>query len=336
MKNSFRLACLALLLAPLAGCLGNPGPKEMTDEQKIDLYKTTADFLYRDNSLVRAQDQAVKVLKIDPRDREMRRMIGWIRLRMGSSEDVIIAEQFLRTLHREGDDHPATNLGLAIAVERLGVAYAGAAREYAEGTREPMDVEDPQQHAEKLQEKAVDYWEEARELFSSTLTDGEGSTRSKNGLQRVCALLGDYDGSLRWANEVLAEAELELVQWRRLLEAGDLAEDEEKLFRDNEIASLQLITETRLFAAKILHDQGRFDEAVVHLDAVIVARPREAGTYSRRAQLHMKRSDWQLAMEDLDRYLGLASHLAFDHPDIRRAFDLRTTCETELHRAAGS
>jgi tetratricopeptide (TPR) repeat protein len=335
MKDAPRLGLLALLLASLSlGCLSSPKPKEMTDEQKIDLYRTTANFLYEDDSLDRAMEQAIKVLEIDGEDPEMRRMVAWIRLRMGSTEDVIVAEQMLRALHQTGDDHPATALGLATAVERLGVAYRSASRDYAAGTREPMDVDDPQERAAELEEKAQDLWAEAHDLLSSTLTDGEGSTRAKNALQRICALQGNLDESLCWAREVLDAGARELTQWRRMLEGGNLTEREERFFRNNETASLELLSDTHLFAATLLHRQGSLEEAVGHLDAVIVILPDLPETYSRRAQIRVKQGDWQRAIEDLDRFMSLASNLAFDHPDIRRAFELRATCEAALDAAA--
>jgi len=333
MKHSLRLrpllvpALLPLAALPLA-CASNPG--EMTDEERIELYETTATYLYDDGALIRAQDQAVKVLELDPDNQEMRRMIGWIRLRLGSTEDVIIAEQFFTDLRRERDEHAATTLGLAIARERLGTAYFGTSRDYLDGTRTPREGEDPVARANELQEEAVDYWKDARKLYESTLEDGEGSTRSKNGLQRVCALLGDFEASLRWSDEVLTDAQAELVSWRRMLEGGDLNEEEEKLFQRNEDSARRLLIETHLFAASILNDLGRSAEAVDHLDAVIETDGRIAEVYSLRAQLRAKVGEYDLAIADIDQFLKLADKLPWEHPDVRRAFDLKAECEQQL------
>src|SRR6185503_4750023 len=110
---------------------------EPTKEQKVELYSTTATFLYEDGDLDRAQEQAVKTLEVDPSHRAMRRMIGWIRLRKASNEDLLIAERFFRDLLKDGDENENTALGLAITCERLGKAYDEVSRSIASGEREP-------------------------------------------------------------------------------------------------------------------------------------------------------------------------------------------------------
>ncbi len=336
-SNHLRLASLlAVLLATFLVACGSPRvKKEMTDDEKIELYKTTATYLYEDESFLRAQDQAVKVLEIDPSDREMRRMIGLIRLRLGTHEDVLIALDFFRALQAEGDDHEASVLGLAMTTERLGTAYHAAALSYSEGTRTPMDVADPAAKAAELEETSREYLVESLELYESALVNGEGSTRTKNGLQRVNALLGHHAESLRWSAQVLEAADLEYATWRRMLEGGDLTEDEEELFRTNEAAAQRLIAETHLFAASVSNDLGQHHEAVLHLDEVEKIDPARTETFSLRAQLHAKLGDYDLAIRDLDQFLRLADHLPFEHPDIRRAFDLRSDCEDRLAAAGG-
>ena len=326
---SVSLALLALLSLGTA-CASSGGRKELTKEEKIDLYETTATYLYDDGALIRAQDQAVKVLELDPKNQSMRRMVGWIRLRLGSPEDVIIADQFFTKLRDEGDEHEATTLGLAIAKERLGTAYQGTAKEYADGTRNPMDVSDPAARAKELERTAIEYWTESVQLYESTLKDGEGSTRSKNGLQRVYALLGEYETSLHWSQEVLTDAELELAAWRRMLTGGDLTEEEEERMRNNEAGATTLLTDTHLFAATLLNRLGRFAEASRHLDAVVDLDPGIPQVYSRRAQLRAMTGDWDLAIADIDHFLRLANDLPYGHPDVRRAFDLRADCENRL------
>ncbi|MEW6071805.1 MAG: tetratricopeptide repeat protein [Planctomycetota bacterium] len=331
--HALPLAPLLALLPALGGCLGPAKSPEMTEEEKINLHETAATYHYDDGDLIEAQDQAVQVLEIDPENREMRRMIGWIRLRLGSTEDVLIAERFFRDLRAEGDEHDATTLGLAIARERLGTAYHEAAREYAAGTREPMDTDDPAARAAELEETAREHWTDAVSLYESTLEKGEGSTRAKNGLQRVYAQLGDFATSLRWSEAVLADAERELASWRELLTAGDLTEEEEHLFRTNESAAVELLKETHLFAASLLQGIDRPAEAAQHLDQVVEIDPSIPQVYSRRAQLHAEAEEWDLAIADLDRFLRLAEALPFEHPDVRRAFDLRADCEARLAAA---
>ena len=303
-----------------------------TDEQLVDLYATTATYLYEDDSLIRAQDQAVKVLEIDPDHRPMRRMIAWIRLRMGSNEDLIIAEQFFRQLRRERDENDATLLGLATALERLGTAYDQASREFASGERQPAEGVDAEAQTRDLALKARDYWHESLELYQQTVHEGEGSTNGMNGLQRVYALLGRYDDSLGWSERLLERSAEEMAVWRRLLTQQELTEREEQLYRENERMAADLQLETRLFAASLLHRLGRDAEAIEELGAAVILRPELAQLYSRRAQLLGAVGEHERAIEDLDRFLRLSDE-PFEHPNVQRAFKLRTQCERELDPA---
>ena len=110
---------------------------------------TTATYLYQDGSLLRAQDQAVKALELDPENRPMRRMVGWIRLRMGTTEDLLMAERFFEDLYADGDKDAPVLLGLATAEERLGVAHDEAARAIASGERF-TESPDPEKRSAEL------------------------------------------------------------------------------------------------------------------------------------------------------------------------------------------
>lgn len=329
--RSPRPASLLLWLAPLAltGCLGSGGPPEMTREQKIELYTETASYLYEDGSFLRAQDQAVKALQLDPENEAMRRMIGWIRLRMGTTEDLAIAEEFFRNLRFSGDEHPATIQGLATVTEQLGVGFDLAARDFAAGTREPADGGDPAVAAREAQDQAMQYWEESADLYRSTLDEGEGSTRSKNGLQRVLSYQGKYEESLAMSEQVLGEAREELAQWRRMLTASDLTDRDEDLMRNNERAAQQLLFDTHLFAAQLRYKLGQYGAALEDIDGAALLDPGSPEVYSLRGQLRAKLDDHAGAIQDIDRYLKL-SETPLEHPDVQRAFDLRASCEVAL------
>src|SRR5262245_4967693 len=128
-----RPALLALSLSGLACYHTYQKHVEPTDEQKHELYSTTATYLYEDGELERAQEQAVKALEVEPDDPVMRRMIGWIRLRKKGNDDLILAERFFRDLIKDGDLNDNTLLGLAIACERLGKAYDEVGRAISAG-----------------------------------------------------------------------------------------------------------------------------------------------------------------------------------------------------------
>jgi tetratricopeptide (TPR) repeat protein len=327
--RSGRLAAL-LLLATLPGCQNTYQKKiEPSDEQQLDLYTTTATYLYEDDELLRAQEQAVKALEIDPKNRAMRRMIGWIRLRLGTNEDLLIAERFFRDLFRERDENEATSLGLAITCERLGKAYDDVSRALASGEREPSAGKEREKEAQELAKKARALWEEGIALLERSLESGEGSTNAMNALQRLYALMGRYEESLAWSERLLERSSAELEAWRRMLTDRDLSGREEELFRSNAKAAVDLQIDTHLFVAAILQRLERVEDAIAHLDQVVVESPDLPQAYSLRAQLEVRAGRFPEAIRDIDRYLALSDQ-PFEHPEVRRAFELRTECEKQL------
>ncbi len=332
-RRQLSAALLPLLGLLSTGCYGVHQETRINEEAQLELYVTTATYLYEDGSLVRAQDQAVKALELDPRNKAMRRMVGWIRLRQGTGPDLVIAERFFRDLLRERDESAATLLGLATTLERKGLAYDQAARDLASGARAAPEGTSAESEARSLAKKSLDAWHESLELYERTLVEGEGSTRTMNGLQRIHALLGDYDESLAWSDKLLARSTAELEDWQRMLQAEDLSEDEEELLRTNEAEATALQVDTLLFRASLLQRLGSRDEAAGHLDRVIALRPETAQLYSRRAQLLAELGEFQRAIEDIDHFLRLSTE-PFDHPDVQRAFDLRADCEMELDQLA--
>lgn len=329
----FRLALRPLALAGLA--LFGPACKhtyeqqvEPSDEQKLELYSTTATYLYEDGSLDRAQEQAVKALEVEPGNRTMRRMIGWIRLRKNTNDDLIVAERFFRDLVRDGDKNENTTLGLAITCERLGKAYDDVARALSAGEREPEAGKDRERSARDLSAKARRYWEESIRLCDGLLEAGEGNTNAMNALQRVHALAGNYELSLQWSQRLLERTGAELVSWRRMLQERALTDSEERLYRKNERAAVDLETDTHVFAATLLFRLGRYEEALAHLDTLVENAPALAQAYSLRGQMRARIGQYEGAIEDLDRYLAL-SDAPYEHPDIKRAFELRADAEKQ-------
>jgi tetratricopeptide (TPR) repeat protein len=302
---------------------------EPTDEQKLDLYTTTATYLYEDDNLDRAQEQAVKALEVEPENKSMRRMIGWIRLRKNGNEDLILAERFFRDLIEDGDKNDNTVLGLAITCERLGKAYDDVSRALLAGEREPAAGEDRERSAQELSTKARRYWKEAIQLCEGILAAGEGNTNAMNALQRIHALAGDYERSLEWSQRLLERTQAELVSWRRMLQEKDLQESEEVLFRKNERAALDLETDTHIFAATLLFRLQRYDEALAHLDVLVTNAPDLAQAYSLRGQMRARVGQYEGAVQDLDRYLAL-SDAPFEHPDVKRAFELRAEAQKHV------
>ena len=326
------LPSLALLLVCSTGCFHTlERRQEPTREEKLDLYTTTAAYLYEARDFLRAQEQAVKALEVDSDNEPMRRMIGWIRLHLGSEADVRVAERFFRDLVAEGDRNPNTILGLGIACERIGNAHAEFARAIEAGTSTP-EQGTPESAIERNQRIANERWDEAIWRIEEILESGEGSTDAMNALQRLYAAKGNLEESLAWSQKLLDRSGAELAAWRRMLTSESLTKEEESAFRQSEKRSHELQTQTHVFAATLLYKLGRPTEALDHLNAVVEESPQLPGPYGMRAQMFDKLGEYRLAIADLDRFLSL-SDADNDHPDVRRAFELRARCEQELARA---
>jgi len=330
-RNPRLLLSLVLGLAPVSSACRHTYQQtvEPTKEQKLELYTTTATYLYEDGNMERAQEQAVKALEVEPENRAMRRMIGWIRLRLNKNDDLIVAERFFRDLIRDGDDNDNTRLGLAISCERLGRAYDDLSSAIATGEREPENGQDREVAARDSARKARDYWQESIALLEGLLTTGEGDTNAMNALQRVHALAGHYEESLSWSERLLTRTDEELTAWRRMLQEKDLTEAEERLFRENERTATGLLMDTHIFAATLLFRLQRYDEALPHLDAVVASSPDLPQAYSLRGQLRSRVGEYQGAIQDFDRYLSL-SDAPYEDPDVKKAFELRAQCQEKV------
>ena len=319
------LGALCALL-PLTACQSNE--TEFDPEKQLELYMTTATYLYQDESLIRAQDQAVKALEIEPENRPMRRMIGWIRLRMGTIEDVLIAEEFFRDLYEDGDEDAPVLLGLATAQERIGIANDEASRAIISGERY-TDHPDPEERAAELADEARRLWSESLANYQRVLDSTTQKSNALNGLLRVSALTGDYEASLNHGRNLLEISRSELEGWSSTLHSSELTETEERVARESVRATTDLLIETHLFRTSILHRLGRTGDALDDVEAAIILDATRADLYSTRAQLNSEVGLFAEAIEDLDKFLRLSTH-PFEHPDVRRAYDLRAFCETHL------
>jgi len=318
----------AVLLVSLSalGCSSNE--HEVDPEQQLELYMTTATYLYQDDSLVRAQDQAVKALQIEPDNIPMRRMIGWIRLRMGTPEDLIIAERFFSDLVDDGDVESPALLGLATAQERLGLAHDRAGRDMDSGERY-SEAADPVEHAAELQREARELWKKSEENYHRVLQLATQRDKALNGLQRVSALLGDYDASLDYGRQLLEHCNQDIAFWRDGLASNDLNENEERAFREGIRAKTDLQVDTLLLSTSVLHRLGRTGEALDSLRLAAELAPERPELYSQRAQLQAEVGRFRDALADIDKFLRLSTQ-EFEDPVVRRAYELRTFCEEQL------
>ena len=105
----------------------------------------------------------------------------------------------------------------------------------------------------------------------------------------------------------------------------DITAEDERNLREIVRNTSLLIVETRLHASALLVRLDRKQEAVEELDRVLAIEPGRAEAYSRRATLLKDLGRYAEAIPNIDEFLRL-SELEFEHPDIRRAYQLRAEC----------
>lgn len=319
---------LGLLLgaAMLLACACASGPKRVSPTTELEIYRDSANVFYRTEDLARAEAQASKGLEIERRDVPLRLMLGWISLRRGDTANLMRAEQIFREVLEDAKDNTQARLGLGEALERLGVVSSQSADTIEAGDRLPRRGT-PLERAEELRADALKKWREAMTHYESTLVQRGGSFKALNGLQRTASLLGNYAQSLEYGERLIALSEAEAEDFRRLIEQGSLQPGQELELRKSELRSRRLRVEAHLLASDLLMQLERPGDSIAHLDAAIEVDPRRVDALGRRAELRTQAGDFHGAIEDIDRLLAASTELPYEHPDIRRAYDLRATAE---------
>lgn len=324
-RNQSRRGGSALLLAlALAAC--SSGPKAPEPEKLLELHREQALGYYDQGELERAEDQIRRGLEIRPDDDQLKLMLGWCRQRRGTRDDLMVAERVFRELAPRKDYR--AQLGLAECLERRGLLSLESAEKLENGARETA-AKDPAQRARELRGEAKAQWEESIASYAAVLTARANNSQAMNGLQRVNALLGRNEESLKWAQDLLAQTDRDIAFWEQQLARTDLRAEEEARLRAFLLDSRDLAVATHLSAATLLVKLDRKSDAAAHLDGAILLAPDQASAYSRRAQLLFDLSRFEEARANLDEFLRL-SRLDFDHPDVQRAYRLRADCERLL------
>jgi len=322
---------LALLgCLPLLGACNSPDPADLTDEEKIALrFEGALGYLFA-GDLDRAQQQAQKGLEIDKGNERLLLLLGDIHQQRGTTHDYRAAEAIFRA-------HPAQHdfrvqLGLGLALERIGVIYDEAASAIRSGDR-TTDALDPAKRADDLAAHAQEAWAECKESYLKTIEIHLGEIKAVAGLVRVCALMGEEDASVGWAREYI-EILKSANRVRHLeLEDATLAAHRERELKDSIALNDEAIIKTLMHVSTIYTRQGNLQGAVDELGAVIAKNPDLPQAYSRRASIYFRLAQYQRASDTLQSYLKLSAHLPFDHPDIRQAYALLRRCKDALSAA---
>ncbi len=328
-SSSIRLlgwAPTLIMALPLLGSCQSDDPGELTDKERLGLYIEGALGYYAQGDLDRAQQQVEFGLKVDPKNERMLLLLGNIHQHRGTTADIQAAEAIFR-------DHPAQHdfrvqLGLGQALERMGVIYEDASAAIRSGDR-VTDAIDPEERATELGRMATEAWQEAEESYRTTLSISTGDVGAIGGLLRVSALLGNEDQSILWGRDLIDVLNSSSRIRHLELEDATLSAQRERELRASIAGNDEMIVKTHMHISSILTKQGDLPGALDELGQVIDIDPDLPQAHSRRAQLYYDLKQYQRAADTLDSFLKLSSHLPFDHPDIRRAYDLLRKCKDQ-------
>jgi len=324
MLNVRRLIVAALF--SLAAC-SSTDEGGLSKADQLNLHVEYAKKFFSDGQYAQAEQQADLGLALSRKDHELLLIKGWVRIKRGRTDDVLMAERIFRDID-SSDDYRA-HIGLGEALERKGVLYWESAKAVESGER-ATNAADPAKRAKELRVDAERFWAESEALYKRALESKSSAIQAINGLQRVAALRGDHEQALAWSERLLETSQQELAFWRKDLQRPNLNADDENAIRRLLNGGEQLVLETHLQASTMLVKLGRKAEGVAHLDAATELAPDRAEIYSRRAQLLHELGDHQRARADIQAFLKL-SKLPVDHPDVQRALDLLTECEVALN-----
>lgn len=315
-------AALTVLLA-LAACAG---PERMDPETQLEIYRETANVYYVTGELERAESQALKGLELRRRDVPLRLMLGWIALRRDDTQSLLRAQKIFDEILDDDPKNTQAHLGIGEAQERLGVVSSRSADAIERGDRLPRRGT-PGQRVLELRADANRYWRQAIGHYERTLAERRTSFKALNGLQRTWSLLGEWEKSLGYAEQLIALSRAESEDFQRLLASGRLSAQQEQELRTSEQRGRTLRIDTHMLAADLLVALERPDEAVAHLDAALELDPERVDALGRRGELRHRLGDHGGAIADIDAFLRLSTSLPYEHPDVRKAYDLRAAAE---------
>ena len=301
-------------------------PTEAELDRQLEIH-TESTIGYLDmGEIDRAIDQALRGLSLAPEDFRLRLFLGRALQKRGPVEDLLQAERVFRDLSPSEDFR--VSLGLAEVLERKGLALDESARGVAPGRH--ASGADQAATSRSLDRDAHVAWDESLVAYERALSLRPNDHPAMTGALRVASLRGDHEASLSWTEAILSSTSADRAFWRSQLERPELSARDEQSARDNLADLDELEVAVQLHAATTLVLMERKPDAVERLGRACALVPDLAALHSRRAQLLVELGRYEEGLAEIDEYLRLAEGLPFEHPDIRRAYNLQQVCRSSL------
>ena len=142
-------------------------------------------------------------------------------------------------------------------------------------------------------------------------------------------MLGREAESVAVSRELLGLVTATADHYRDQLLSADLSERDERNFREALDKEIDFERKVRLHNATVLRRLARNPEAAHELERVLEISPEFAEAHSRLAQVLFDLGEFDRARYAIERYITLSTS-PVDHPDIQKALDLRSRCESAL------
>lgn len=322
-----RLLFVSLLLTCATACQSDG----VSSEQKtklVESYLEQANQYYAMGELDRANAQCIKGLALEPDNTKLKLVQAWTLQRRGAKADIAQAESMFRALQSTGDFRAV--LGLGESLERKGLLFSESAANLRSGKR-ITEAADPKKRIEDLEAQAEKAWTEALAQYQRALELQKSDPDCFNGLVRVETLMGRPAQAYAWCEKLIEATHADLDFWNQRLTRADISAQDESRFRDLVHTLTKLETTAQMHAAELAMALDRNPEALAHLDAALVLDQKRAEIFSRRAQVQVELGHHAEAIKDIERFIAL-SELDSNHPDIQRAFKLKSDSENALRR----
>ncbi len=319
----FTFAALALLFSS-CGTFGQ------SDEEKrrLTLYQQNAANFYEGEKYNQALAEVEKGLEIEAEDYRLHSIAAWCYLRSarGNAQVLAEAEREFDKLYamRSSSNHGApVLLGYALCKERLGIMHHDRAqrlREEAAGR--DLDVEGrATRNARAIEHENMyrSYFRDADRVFQRLIARGENLRMAYKHSMEISVLEGDYLGAVEEGNLCLQRIEEEKrYQAQIISQTMSVArEREERLLLQDLIEQESRV---RSALAEMHFRKENYQLAVEQLNLLLSANPNRANDYYNRARALESLDEEERAHRDYQKFLTITD-LPMGDVRVKRAFE---------------
>ena len=311
--------CLPILLFCLPAC-SLFGVLTEAEQNQVAEHRLRCGRYFDAGKFEKAIDQAQRGLAISPKDYSLRSRLGWSYLELASRTKDDNVENLRRArvifseimTWRDTDDHDSrTIFGFAKTLHNQARIEHLRAKMLQEDSQAPGNNKDPLlAQAKQYTERGQEYERQSAQHF---LTLAEGSVASNANrreayeyLMVLMYRLKDLNRAILYGNKYLELTKQQIAHWTEKYQTTRLPEFE--LLARNQLDRLgKTATAVHASLAKYCRENAQVDQAIIHLDAVIAARPQSYQDYYLRATCHRHKGNRAKAREDFQVFLQISN-----------------------------